>query len=476
MGCWLAAAGLGAESGPVARAQSQQVADGIALLDLWIQEQLTYRSIPGLAIGVVHGGDLVWAKGYGCSDRESRAPILASTSFRLGSVSKLFTATAILQLRDRDKLALDDPVVRHLPWFALANQSPAAPPITIRHLLTHTAGLPREAAFPYWTTHQFPSREAIRAALPSQTAVYPPGETYKYSNLGAALLGEIVVAASGEEYAEYLRRHLFAPLRMTATTAAPTAAQIAGLARQYGRLLADGSRGTFAYYDTGGLAPAAAVVSNLEDLARFAAFHLGHGDSSAAPVLQASTLAEMRRPQFVYPSWSGGRGLGFALSRRQDTTFVSHSGWIGGHRVEFLLEPERDIAVIAFTNADDASPGFFARQAFDLVGRPLAAAAAPAAPPVREPDPAWQRYLGIYSDPWNWEYQVLVLGGGLVMYDHAYPPEEDPESAVTTLTPAGAHTFRMPDGEMVVFEMGEDGSVLRLRRRYEILLPKRADR
>lgn len=454
--------------------RAPEVADAIALLEIWIREQMTFRDAPGVVLGVVHAGELVWSQGYGWSDREARIPASPATEFRLGSLTKLFTSTAILQLRDAGKLGLDDPVRKHLPWFTPANPFPQAPPVTIRHLLTHTSGLPREAAFPYWTTHEFPSREQVRSALPSQILVYPPGETYKYSNLGMALLGEVVSTVSGESYADYIHRHITQPLGMKTTSLAPEPAQIARLARQYRRRLADGSRAVFEYYDTGAIAPAAAAVSNVEDLARFAALHLGHGPQGGQAVLSPATAAEMQRAQFVYPSWTGGRGLGFGVSRRDGTTFASHGGWIGGHRADLLLEPASGIAVIAFTNADDVSPGLFARKTFELVGRAVAAAAGLAAATAKTaPDPVWQSYLGTYSDPWDWEHEVLILDGGLALYGHDYPPTDDPEESVIRLVPVGPHRFRMSDGELVVFELGADGRVLRMRRRSEILLPKR---
>src|SRR5207248_1942829 len=103
-----------------------------------------------------------------------KVPAAPDTLYRIASISKLFTSTAILQLRDRGQLRLDDPVVAHLPWFALEGRGPDDPAITIRHLLTHTSGLPRESAFPYWTDLQFPTREQVVRALPRQRATYPP--------------------------------------------------------------------------------------------------------------------------------------------------------------------------------------------------------------------------------------------------------------------------------------------------------------
>jgi CubicO group peptidase (beta-lactamase class C family) len=238
-----------------------RLADAAALYDLWAGEQLAYNGVPGVVVGVVSGGRLAWAKGYGTTDLSGGSPLTPATRFRIGSVSKVFTATAILQLRDAGRLRLDDPVAKHLPWFKVPSPFPTAPPITIEHLLTHTSGLSREAPFDAWTTHEFPTREELRAAMPRVTVISPPGKTYRYSNLGLALLGEVVAAASGEGWADYVRAHITAPLGMSSTTGAPTAAEIAALPRQHRRRQPDGRRGTLAYYDTGAIAPAAAIVS-----------------------------------------------------------------------------------------------------------------------------------------------------------------------------------------------------------------------
>ena len=115
------------------------------------------------------------------------------------------SATAILILRDAGMLQLDDPVDRHLPWFDIRQRHPDAPPITIRHLLTHTAGLPREAAFPYWTNDVFPTRDQVREALPRLETAYPTESRWKYSNLALALAGEIVAAVSGQSYEDFVQ-------------------------------------------------------------------------------------------------------------------------------------------------------------------------------------------------------------------------------------------------------------------------------
>src|SRR5207248_10286158 len=122
----------------------------------------------------------------------------------IGSISKLFTDTALMQLRDAGRLRLDDPVSRYLRWFSLEHVQPDSPEITIRHLMTHTSGMPREIPGPYWNDLKFPTREDMRRLLPMQDAVFPPETTWKYSNIALAVAGEVVAAASGEPYAAYI--------------------------------------------------------------------------------------------------------------------------------------------------------------------------------------------------------------------------------------------------------------------------------
>ena len=459
-------------------ADERRVADALRLLDLWIGEQMQYHGVPGLAIGVVHQERTIWAKGYGRADLAGGALASTATPFRLGSLSKVFTAVAVMQLRDQGKLALDDPIVRHLPWFKVGSSYAGAPPITVRHLLTHTSGLPRELAYPYWTTHRFPARDEFHAVLATQNVFSPPGASYRYSNVGVALLGEIVETVSGESYAGYLAGHVLAPLGMSSSSAAPDAELLARLAHAYQRRRGTQPRTRIAFYETGTFAPMGGVVSSVDDLTRFLALVLAADAGGAVRptdgrVLAAPTLAEMQRLHFVYPSFSGGRGLGFAVSRRDGATYVSHGGWIGGHRSDLVLDPSRRLGVVVLTNADDAVPGPFARRALALVGAALDGPGKATA--ERQPDPAWSRYFGTYTDPWGWEVEALTLGGELGLYEHDYPPEDDPGDVFNRLVPVPGepHTFTMSDGERVRFEMNDDGTVKRVLRRYETYLPVR---
>ena len=272
-----------------------EVADAITVLDMWIEQHVAHRGVPGLSIAVVYDQEIVWAKGYGYSDLETKTPVTPDTVYRIGSITKLFTSTAIMQLRDQGKLRLDDPVSRHLPWFRVHNPFPDAPEITIRHLLTHTSGLPREAAFPYWTDHVFPTREELTEGAPGQDALNPPETTYHYSNLGMSVLGGVVTVVSGQPWADYVQEKILQPLGMSSSSTAPGEALMQRLSTAYMLPAPDGSRRVMEYYETGAIAPAGSIVSTVEDLGRFASLQFRDGPAGGEQILRGSTLREMQR-------------------------------------------------------------------------------------------------------------------------------------------------------------------------------------
>ena len=453
-------------SGGEAGREHPDVTQSIALLEKWIVAQMEYRRIPGLAVGVVYDRNVVWARGFGYEDLESKTPVSTRTIFRIASITKTFTSTAIMQLRDRGKLQLDDPVAAHLPWFTYNDRHPDGPVITIRHLLTHTSGLPREAAFPYWTTHEFPTREEMIDALKDQESIYAAETKYKYSNLGIAILGEVVAAASGQPYENFIQQNIFDPLGMASSSVFLTDEHRARLATGYGRLLSDGTRKKSPPTESKGIAPSANISSTMEDLCRYAAFHLSEDSTLPGQILKASTLREMHRVHWLNPSWTSGRGLGFSVSKTGGRVTFSHGGWVGGHRSQFRVSPREKVAVVVLTNVDDGVPAYFANRAMSMLAPIIAGIASPAVPEPK-PNPDWSLYLGRYSDPWGWDSEVMMFKGKLVIYDYSYPPESDPTGSVTELVPEGDHTFRMSgkngNGELVRFELGSDGRVERMK-------------
>jgi CubicO group peptidase (beta-lactamase class C family) len=445
--------------------ENAAVASGIELLSVWIEAQMAYKGQPGLSIGIVYDQTLVWSRGFGYADLETKREATPQTIYRIASITKLFTSTAILQLRDAGLLQLDDPISRHLSWFRMIEKHRDAPPITIRHLLTHTAGLPREVDFPYWDDGEFPTREAMRERLAEQETVLPTETQWKYSNLGLTLAGEVVQAVSGQPYVSYIRENILDPLEMGSTYVETLDPAHAQLATGYGKRLPAGTRQLSPFTDCRGITPAANMASTVADLARFAMLQFRDEPVGGKEILRGSSLREMQRVHWLNPDWSAGRGLGFYVWRKNNKTLAGHGGALQGYRTEFQVCPEDKAGVIVLTNADDGNPLFYIDKAFDWVIPPLVAAAKPK-PEERQPDPAWQQYVGKYRNVWS-DLQVLILSGELVLIDPSLP---DPKLAVTKLLPVSTHTFRMEstnnfaaEGELALFEIDDAGQIVRLK-------------
>ncbi|HNS72499.1 MAG TPA: serine hydrolase domain-containing protein [bacterium] len=441
----------------------------VTLLRAWLGEKMSCDGIPGLAAGVVAHGRLVWAEGFGYADLENKRPMTPQTLSRIASITKTFTATAIMQLQEQGALRLDDPVEKYLPWFKIRSQWPAEPPITIRQLLTHTSGLPGEAAFPYWSDHQFPTREQLRAALPGQEQLYPPGRRYRYSNLGLAIAGEVVAAAAGMPYEEYIHSRILAPLGMKDTHVILPESARSRLAASYDYRQPDGRRTALTFPESGGLIPAANITSSVEDLARYLIAHMA-GDSSA--ILSAFSLNEMHRAHWVQPDWSSGRGLGFSVYKRGSRTMVGHSGFVAGYKSMITFCPEEKVGVVVLMNCSDATPSGYAAQIYDEMAPLFPRKKVPAAEPDRS---AWPLYAGDYHDPSGWMSKVILWGEKLALYEYSYPANGAPRDGLTELIPEGAHLFRMSglngSGELVRFELDDAGRVVRLWKGENYMLP-----
>ncbi len=446
------------------------------LLEKWIQAEMEFRNQPGLAIAVVYDQEPVWSRGFVFADVEKNIPMTPQSIFRIASITKTFTSTAILQLRDRGKLQLDDPVGKHLPWFTYKNRFPEGPAVTIRQLLTHTSGLPRESAMPYWTDYKFPTHDEMVALLHSQESIFEPETKLKYSNLGMAILGEVVAAASGQSYESYIVQNILQPLKMTSTSVVPQKDQLQRFATSYGRRLADGTRKTYPLMDAKAISPAANMSSTVEDLGRFASLHMLEGSNVPGQMLKGSTLREMHRVQWLQPGWRSGWGLGFSVRKLDDRVVYGHGGFVGGNKSQISISPKEKVAVIVAINADDGVPSFYADRAMSMLAPIIARLMSPPAPEAKA-DSAWQKYVGTYTDPSGWDTEVMLMKNKLVLYNYSYPPDDNPAGNLAELTPEGSNTFRMSgddgSGELVVFEMGPDGKVMRVKVEENYMYPKK---
>lgn len=451
-------------------ADHPRVREAVAAWEKWVDGERAFRRIPGVAAALVIDQDVIWKGGTGYADVARKTPATPETLYSICSISKLFTSLAMLQLRDQGKLRLDDPVSRHLAWFAPKTAFEADGPISIEGLLTHATGLQREFADTLWLEPNmaFPTIDEVRKGVSAREPVYRPEQYFQYSNLGFTLAGAVVAEASGQPYAEYVRANLIGPLGLKNTfSEMPAAERGKRLATGYSGATRDGDRHAMPFFTTKAMAPAAGFASTALDLARFASWQFRLLASGGKEVISATTLREMQRVHFMDPDWETTWGLGFEIWRHEGKTFVGHGGSCPGYRTQLLLKPDEKIAAVVMTNSFDADASALAQQAYQFLGPAVKAARADSARTIAAADPALNRYLGTY---WSFggEMEVIRWEGELATMQ---VPSTNPIKSITRYRKVAEHTFReIRDdgalGERLTFDLGPDGKPLRARTNY----------
>lgn len=440
-------------------AENPDVAAATRLFSAWLEGQIAYRGLPGVAVGVVHDQQLVWSRGFGYADIATKKPMTEQTRFRIASNSKLFAAIAILQLREAGKLRLDDPVAMHLPWFTMKPAGLDDGPITIEQLLSHSSGLQREAG-DHWASFDFPTEAELQKLMPDRQAVFPPQTRWKYSNLAYAVAGLVVEKITGQRWADYVQAHIITPLGMTATSIDKPDP---GLATPYASRTPEGTRRILPFMDARGMAAATGMTSNVEDLAKFISAQFRGGPAGGANVLSAGSWREALRVRSVDETWENGSGLGFDHERVKGRTFVGHGGGYPGNTTMTRVQLDDKVGVVVLTNTNDSNPGDIANQLLATVGDAVAKAAKPMTTPLW--DDGWARFAGRYRSPFSdGVTQVVLLNKQLVLL----PDNGLAAETKMVLEPLGDGRFRLMAptgireiGEIVRFEE-KDGKVTRM--------------
>jgi CubicO group peptidase (beta-lactamase class C family) len=402
------------------------------LFSAWMDGQIAYRGLPGIVVGVVSDQELVWGKGFGFADLNAKLPMTPTTTFRMASHSKLFTAIAIMQLREEGKLRLDDPVAKHLTWFKAKPAGDDDGPITIEQLLSHSSGLQREAG-DHWTSFEFPTADELRRLYAERQAAFAPSVRWKYSNLAYAVAGMIIEQVSGERWTDYVDRNIFKPLGMLASSVDKN---LPGLAVPYGRRMPDGNREVLPFVDARGMAAATGVTSSLEDMAKLVSAQFRRGRRGGAQIASTGSLREMHRVRSVEENWTSGTGLGFDITRIKDRTYVGHGGGYPGNTTQTLIQLDDKVGVIVLTNTNDSNPSDIARQLMATVGQAVAKVSA-SKPATVTWDPTWARFAGLFRGRGG-DSHVVLLNQKLAIITPNGPNVDSP----ITLEPLGGGRFR----------------------------------
>lgn len=451
-------------NGPVASEpliDNPEVSAALAVFDAWCEYTVHNREQPGVSIGIVYDQDLIWAKGYGHADLEKKIPATPSTAYRIASITKLFTATAILQLRDAGKLQLDDPVAKHLDWFHLDDTFDDSPVITIRHLLTHTSGLPRELNALYWDDMDFPEHGEFVEMFQEASTILPRETELKYSNVGFNVLGEVVASVSGKPYPDYIKEYILEPLGMTGTEVMPKE-NMPTLAKGYGFRRPGQPRLVELFFDKKSMAPSGNMASTVEDLARFISLQFREGRAGGAQILKGSTLREMHRVHWLRPSWKSGWGLGWSVVNVDGQERITHGGSVPGYKTFISAVPADKFGVIVLTDAEDGNPRSYAKNAWAIIA-PGVKKATDVTEEMPVADSSWTKYVGDYQWADGSPVKVMLLNGELTLLD---PTDDNPWDGRIRLEPVSEGVFKMKNqaqkGELIRFEMDEHGKVTRI--------------
>lgn len=368
------AASLG--GGRTVRGQSPRELAGF---DAYVETSMRAWSIPGVAIAVVRGDSLIYARGFGVKRLGDTARVGPETMFAIGSISKSFTALGLGLLVDEKRIGWDDPVVSRLPGFQLADPD-VTRGTTIRDLLSHRTGLPGENLL-FWGT-DVSRAEVIRRMryLPLRT---PPRTTFEYQNLGFVAAGEVIGAVTGTSWDDFITERVLLPLGMTrATTRVAGLARFTDVASPHG--VVDGRVAPIAWLDLDNAGPAGSIVASALDMARYASLQLGHGehrgrrifsDSVAAQMHEGSTIVGALGPlAALFPeAHLVEYGLGWFRQDYHGQLVVSHGGQTNGMHANLAIIPEERLGIVVLTNSVVFGyPGAITLRIIDAFrGRPL---------------------------------------------------------------------------------------------------------
>jgi serine beta-lactamase-like protein LACTB len=374
----------------------------VAELEALIKEQVDDKKLPALSIALVDDQSVVWAAGFGFQDRGRKTPATAETVYRVGSVSKLFTDVAVMQLVEEGKIDIDAPVEKYIPDFKPVYKE-GEKPITLRMLMSHRSGLIREPPVGNYFDPSEPSLEKSVLSLNGIGLIYPPESRIKYSNAAIGVVGYALEKSQGEKYEKYVQRRVLDALGMKSSSFQPTA--------DVKKKLADAVMWTYHGREFPaptfelGVAPAGCMYSTVLDLAKFQSCLFAGGKINVKQFLKPDTLAEMFRPQYAEKGAKSGFGLGFSLGEFEGQRRVGHGGAIYGFSTSFLALPDAKLGAIV-VSARDISNAVTDRIAADALRLMLAAKAGKPLPQIersepRPPDEA-RRLAGRYRAGERW--------------------------------------------------------------------------
>jgi D-alanyl-D-alanine carboxypeptidase len=430
-----------------------------------ISQLVAQHRLAGVAVGIVRDQELVWSAGFGFADLATERRPDEHTLFRVGSITKTFTAAALMQLRDAGKLQLDDPIVRFLPEFAaVRTRFGTVEDVTLRRLLTHRSGLMGEPPLSHWETLNFPSIAEILETLPQVEVVIEPDSAFKYSNLAFALLGEIITRLSGRPYVDYVHTEILEPLGMTSSTFELTDMLRSRMATGYNPHPYADEATPSAHPPIRGMTAAGQLYSSVHDLSKWIAlqFRTETQAQGGTQVLSGRSLKEMHRVHYLEPGWDFGYCLAWMAMRRGENVSLYHGGGIHGFLTMVSFTKRQRLGVIVLTNMTGHTATFdITVEILELLSakEKETTKTVPLSKPIptaAEWKPFLGRYLGTLGDPIHVECRAGVLLLTTPSFPSLPPARLEPTDQ--------AHIFLVRDGrlagERLAFRYALDGTVI----------------
>ncbi|MEO0345569.1 MAG: serine hydrolase [Pseudomonadota bacterium] len=461
---------------PTAQAQSaqEQLDSRLRAVEAIIDAQLARESVPGAAMGIVHDQQLVWSHQFGVESLRTKRDVTDDTAFSICSVSKLFNGIAAMSLVDTGAMDLDASLYDYIGDVAPGDNTGADEPVTLRNVLSHVSGLPREGVEDFWAGTTFPDVAALRDTTQRHDQLYAPYDHWQYSNLGMALIGDAIGEVSGQAWGDYVSATILEPLGMVNTTTDMPFDRVGrGFARGYYVRDAKGRRKPVEEHQFRAYAPAAGVASSVNDLARFASWHFRLREAGGQEILKASTLRQMMRvhwvgAEFDEPGW----GLAYATRRYGDTTLWGHGGYCPGARTSFTMRLPDETAYIMMVTANDVAPGAHMHWVFDFMNGAVTSVYGEDADDAASDDDAsadvdLSEYEGYYGvENYDWDVYIGLDDGALFaipVYDR------NPANGVDLFVHDDGDVFRYKRddgslGEPVIFERDDAGNIVSVTR------------
>ncbi|NER15385.1 serine hydrolase [Leptobacterium flavescens] len=439
-----------------AQNDNKNYTDAFKLIDVWLESQKDYEAIPGITAMVVRDQDLVWSGAYGKSNIEQDTDIKRSTLCSICSITKTFTAVAIMKLVDEGKIKLDDKVKDILPHFKVVQKYPDGGFITIRSLLSHSSGLPRDSGHNYWSAPDFPfpSENELNAVLKELETESPVGANLSYSNLGYALLGQIIEQVSGMPFEQYLKTHVLIPLQMSDSYVGIKGSLYGNKhAVGYTAVNRNGIRKRANLYQTKAISPAAGLSTSILDLAKYASWQFRLRNASVKEVLNPSSLRKMHEVQSESKNGSRTWGFGFEVfSDKSGNKWVSHGGICPGYVSYLKMNLTNKMGYGLMVNSNRVN----AIQLINGIMGIMKKAGSISKNDAKNID--LEEYTGYYNlNPWNSEYYISRWGKGLVAL---YLPAKNPVDSMYFYEHKGNDTFRLiGSDEEIVFKRDKNGKV-----------------